>query len=1265
MNILKQSLKTFIRKLGIILLSAAACFFGAAPALALDGNSPVVIGNLKPMPFNGGTATGAIAICDSGTVAFLARNYHGSSAEVGASGREMVAVNVGRNNIPRASHMKSAFDACFGADGWSNAVWDTVSDNYDDEEGYGIQVTVKDGFPAAAVAPGGVFEVSVGTLGALTPIFDTTPPTATISPFTGPFSGKFRAAITLSEASTDFSLEDLMVTNGTVVLTGNGTTYEATVTPAADGDITLQVKGGSFSDAAGNMNSGTSNTITINADLTPPTATIADFVGPDANGRYTAAITLSESSNVFVGEGQKAASFTVDDLEVTNGTVTLVQIDKTVSFSATVTPGDGSEIALQVKAGSFSDEAGNLNAEASNRVTVTFDSTPPTAAISPFSAQAYRKFKADITLSEASADFTHDDFNVTNGTVTLTGSGTSYEATVFPAAEGNVTLQIKSGSFSDAAGNVNVEPSNSISASADLTRPTASIAEFQGPDADGNFSAVITLSESSDVVGADGVTAPSFTVDALYVQNGTVTLTGSGTVFTALVTPGDGPEITIQVGTARFFDAAGNSNIEVSNQVTLILDMTPPTAAISPFTGPVDGKYRAAVTLSEVSTDFDLADLNVTNATVTLSGSGTTYEATVTPTADGDVTLQIKDGSFSDAAGNVNAEASNTVTATFDSTPPTATIAAFSGPADGKYTAAITLSEEAVEFVGEGQQVASFTVDDLTVTNGTVTLTGSGKSYTATVTPSADGDVTLQVKVSSFQDAAGNKNAEASNTVKVTYDGTPPTAAISALEGPVDGVFTASITLSEVSTDFTVDDLAVTNGTVVLTGSGTAYTATVTPLEDGEITLQVKAGSFADAASNANAETSNAASADFDGTSPTVVLSGQPNEIRDATAFTINVTFSESITGFTASDITVENGSATSLSGSSPNYVATITPTGGGDVTISVAAGVVEDLAKNPNIASEPITIKNVIAEITQKLIANAAYSRAINLIANQPNLTGFMVNAVETGDFDANVTNGNGILSFKNNADSPVWVQGHGSWSQENDLKTKYAFGAIGKHMKLSENAILGAMAQFDYAKSKDGVQDHESFGWLVGPYIVAKVPDQPLYFEGSALAGQTDNDVNPIGTYTDNYSSNRWMLNGKVTGRVKQKGYTLEPNINVNMVQDKTESYTDSLGNNILGSNIKIAQGSIDLDARIPMAVDNGKLEWLAGVAAVYSDASGSGGAANVVPAFEGGRARLDAGIDRKWKKSSVILTGFYDGVGASNYESYGANVRVTTVF
>lgn len=73
------------------------------------------------------------------------------------------------------------------------------------------------------------------------------------------------------------------------------------------------------------------------------------------------------------------------------------------------------------------------------------------------------------------------------------------------------------------------------------------------------------------------------------------------------------------------------------------------------------------------------------------------------------------------------------------------------------------------------ESVTGFTVDDIAVTNGNATLlTGSGTTYTAQISPSADGAVKIKIpeKVAANSGGALNK---ASNELQIIYDGTPPT----------------------------------------------------------------------------------------------------------------------------------------------------------------------------------------------------------------------------------------------------------------------------------------------------------------------------------------------------------------------------------------------------------------------------------------------------------------------------------------------------------
>lgn len=278
--------------------------------------------------------------------------------------------------------------------------------------------------------------------------------------------------------------------------------------------------------------------------------------------------------------------------------------------------------------------------------------------------------------------------------------------------------------------------------------------------------------------------------------------------------------------------------------------------------------------------------------------------------------------------------------------PPTASISAITGSGAGQYSASITLSDFS----------SDFTVDDLTVTNATASLTGSGRDYVVALTPLASGPGTVSIAAGRFSDPSGDFNVAASNEVSAVFDADRPTISIAPFTGAVAGQQTAVITLSEDSADFTVDDLTLTNATAELTGSGSNYTAVLTPLADGEVALSVAAGTFTDAAGNSNTA-SNRVTTVFDPSAPEVALTttatGLVNDV-----FEVSVTFSEAVTGFDVSDLTVGNGTASNFAGSGAVYTADITPSADGAVTIEVAAGVAQDAAGNANTAAAPLSVQ-------------------------------------------------------------------------------------------------------------------------------------------------------------------------------------------------------------------------------------------------------------------------------------------------------------------
>ena len=139
-------------------------------------------------------------------------------------------------------------------------------------------------------------------------------------------------------------------------------------------------------------------------------------------------------------------------------------------------------------------------------------------------------------------------------------------------------------------------------------------------------------------------------------------------------------------------------------------------------------------------------------------------------------------------------------------------------------------------------------------------FTGSGTTYTATLTPSIEGLQSIKVAANAYSDPAGNSNVE-SNTFGWTYDTKSPTITITAAEGSSgfisnDASLSLTFTLSESTSDFTDADVTVTGGGKLssFTGSGTTYTATLTPSIEGLQSIKVAANAYSDPAGNSNVE---------------------------------------------------------------------------------------------------------------------------------------------------------------------------------------------------------------------------------------------------------------------------------------------------------------------------------------------------------------------------------------------------------------------------
>ena len=427
--------------------------------------------------------------------------------------------------------------------------------------------------------------------------------------------------------------------------------------------------------------------------------------------------------------------------------------------------------------------------------------------------------------------------------------------------------------------------------------------------------------------------------------------------------------------------------------------------SISVPSGDQTNAFDATITFTEAVSGFEQDDLSISGtATTTITGWDTTdnitYTATVTASLGGQVSLSVVAGVATDAANNSNtASASQTVTIfvtqpqILDTDAPEVSITVPSGVQSGAFDVTITFTEE----------VSDFAQSDVSLTGSAASITAwsadsDNTVYTATITPTASGTVTIGVAANVATDAANNQNTAATaQTASVDMDS--PSVSVIVPSAVQNGAFNVTIKFTELVSDFVQSELSLT-GTASASitawsanSDNTTYTATITPTLSGSVTFDVNAGVATDAANNQNtAATSQTVSVDVDtpGVSIGVPSGDQTN------AFEATITFTEAVSDFEQGDLSISGTANATITtwNTTDNitYTATITPTTTGTVTLSVAAGVATDAADNLNTASETHT---VTAFVTQQQ----------NIDTNPPGVSITVPTEPQNSAFEATIT--------------------------------------------------------------------------------------------------------------------------------------------------------------------------------------------------------------------------------------------------------------------
>lgn len=244
------------------------------------------------------------------------------------------------------------------------------------------------------------------------------------------------------------------------------------------------------------------------------------------------------------------------------------------------------------------------------------------------------------------------------------------------------------------------------------------------------------------------------------------------------------------------------------------------------------------------------------------------------------------------------------------------------------------------------------------------------------------------------------------------------------------------------------------------------------------------------------------------------------------------------------------------------------------------------------------------------------------------------------------------------------IWVEGTGSYFVDNLAGSKFQGNAALLHTGVDTivrpGLLVGVMGSFDWMSQTSplGGGNNEGHGWMAGPYLSARLTSN-VYFDARAEWGQSSNQINPLGAYTDSFSTERMLASAKLTGDWLFENLRFRPSAEIIWFDEAMKQYTDALGIDIGSQNSTLGRAIFGPEVGYSFRfADKSAFEPFLGISGVWDFAKAQETTADGTPiAGDTFRGRITAGASyRDSSGISVRLSGAYDGIGsASNYHAY----------
>ncbi|MCG6904909.1 MAG: DUF11 domain-containing protein [Rhodobacter sp.] len=229
------------------------------------------------------------------------------------------------------------------------------------------------------------------------------------------------------------------------------------------------------------------------------------------------------------------------------------------------------------------------------------------------------------------------------------------------------------------------------------------------------------------------------------------------------------------------------------------------------------------------------------------------------------------------------------------------------------------------------------------------------------------------------------------------------------------------------------------------------------------------------------------------------------------------------------------------------------------------------------------------------------------------------------------------------------------------------FAVAYLGADYLLSPDLLVGLMLQIDDMEDVSAALNTSASGtgWMVGPYMTARLAPN-LYFDARLAGGASTNQVSPFNTYTDSFSTDRWLAKASLTGEFQRGPWTIQPNASLSYFQETQGSYVDSVGATIPSQTIELGQLQFGPTFTGRFEGDDGQIySPYFSVDAIYNLGQTSGATVTnaATPSTDGWRGRLKAGINMTTESGvSIGFGGTYDGIGRDDFNVWGLSFELT---